>query len=259
VPDAVLLYLAAIRDPRDETIAALQDALADDVVVAGMVGGGTGREAVSAALAAPPGGGMWTRAEWTDPEPIEGGVSVRATLPPGAMLAGMSFVITLDDSGRVSRVEQQMIPAPPPPVTELVLTEAMKDDVNGALLNGTPVVVAYVDENGAPHVSLRGSTQAYSDTQLAMWIRDPEGGLLKAIVTNPQLALFYRDPKTRHTHQFAGRAHREDDEAVRDIVYANTPEPERNLDLGRRGAAVVVDLDRSEGMGADGRYRMQRG
>jgi hypothetical protein len=39
-------------------------------------------------------------------------------------------------------------------------------------------------------------------------------------------------------------------------VYANTPEIERNLDATRRGVAIVVDLDRVEGMGPGGRIRM---
>jgi hypothetical protein len=35
--------------------------------------------------------------------------------------------------------------------------------------------------------------QAYSDDQLAMWLRDAEGGLTKALATNPKVALMYRD------------------------------------------------------------------
>src|SRR5581483_11544133 len=57
--------------------------------------------------------------------------------------------------------------------TPLALTDEIKTAVAGAFDNGTPIVVAYVDAEGVPHLSLRGSTQPYSDTQLAMWIRDP--------------------------------------------------------------------------------------
>jgi hypothetical protein len=91
-----------------------------------------------------------------------------------------------------------------------------------------------------------------------MWVRERGGGLLKAIPRYPRVALFYRDPATRTTYQFAGRAHVDEDPGVRDTVYRNSPEPERNLDARRLGAAVIVDLDRVEGSGPGGRFRMER-
>jgi hypothetical protein len=91
-----------------------------------------------------------------------------------------------------------------------------------------------------------------------MWVRDRGGGFLKAIPDHPRVALFYRDPATRATYQFAGRAHVDEDPGVRERVYRNSPEPERNLDARRLGAAVVIDLDRVEGSGPAGRFRMER-
>jgi len=130
--------------------------------------------------------------------------------------------------------------------------------VNGALANGTPMVVAYVDADGAPHLSLRGSTQSHGETQLALWIRDPAGGLLHAIPEHPTLALFYRDASRGRTYQFTGRAHVDDDPATRAAVHADQPEVERNLDPYQRGVAVIVDLDRVEGTGPAGRFRLER-
>ena len=34
------------------------------------------------------------------------------------------------------------------------------------------MTVAYVDENGVPNLSLRGSVQVYSPTQLSIWLRE---------------------------------------------------------------------------------------
>jgi hypothetical protein len=146
----------------------------------------------------------------------------------------------------------------PESTKQLVLTDDIKSDVNGALANGTPVVVAYVDADGAPHLSFRGSAQAYGDDRLAIWVRDPEGGLLQAIVTNPRIALLYRDPATRRSYRFAGRAHVVTDPAAADTIYSNSPEIERSRDPERQGKAVLVDLDSVEGMGAQGRFRMER-
>ena len=66
----------------------------------------------------------------------------------------------------------------PPVLTELKLSEDMKKAVNTAFERMKPIVISYVDENGAPKLSFRGSTQAYSDTALAIWVRMPDGPIL---------------------------------------------------------------------------------
>ncbi len=141
-------------------------------------------------------------------------------------------------------------PQPPQfvPLTELRLTPEIKDAINGALMNRTPVMVAYVDEEGQPSLSFRGSTQAFSDTQLAVWARNPEGGLQKALAKNNRVTLFYRDPEKRITLQFKGRGHIEGDDKTRQTVYNNAPEPERNADREMKGLALVVDLHQVDGV-----------
>src|SRR5207302_1096445 len=160
---------------------------------------------------------------------------------------------------RIRRVEQQLMPAPPPPPTKLALTPAIRDAVDGAFANGTPIMVAYVDAEGRPHLSPRGTAQAYSDDQLALWNRDPQGGMTRGIAANPYVALYYRDPKTRTTYQFAGRARVAAEPGERETIYANSPEIERNMDVRRLGVAVIVDLDVVEGGSPAGRVRMERG
>jgi hypothetical protein len=77
----------------------------------------------------------------------------------------------------------------PPILTELKLSADMKQAVDTAFEAMKPIVVSYVDENSAPQLSFRGSTQAYSDTQLAIWVRNPEGRILESITKNPAIAL----------------------------------------------------------------------
>ena len=120
----------------------------------------------------------------------------------------------------------------------------MKEAVDHALRDGVPVVVAYVAPGGQPSLSLRGSTQVYGPAQLAIWVRDPSGGMLAGIARNPKIALLYRNPATRQSWQFRGRARVDDDQAVRRRVYDSSPEPERDRDPERRGVALLVDLDR---------------
>jgi hypothetical protein len=135
----------------------------------------------------------------------------------------------------------------PPPSTPLDLTEEIKGLVNGALANASPMLLAAVSADAKPVLSFRGSIQTYSHDQLGLWARNREGGTLEAIAANPNVVLVYRSPTTP-VLQFHGRARVATDEAERTRVSDNAPERERNADPERKGAAVIVDLDRIEGV-----------
>lgn len=124
------------------------------------------------------------------------------------------------------------------------LTDEMKTAINSALADRAPIMVATVDDTGQPSMSFRGSVQAYSDTQLGIWVRNPEGGILKSIVANPKIALMYRNAETRTAYLIHGEARRDDTEAVKQHVYDHSPEVERNADAERKGTAIIVDLIR---------------
>src|SRR5437773_1763144 len=80
----------------------------------------------------------------------------------------------------------------------VVMPDFVKARVTRALADDIPLSVAYVDEDGKPSISLRGSVMAYSDTQLAIWARNREG-LAKAVQKNPNISLLYRENPTRST------------------------------------------------------------
>ena len=146
-------------------------------------------------------------------------------------------------------------PAGPTPVK---FTDEMREAINGAYDNGTPIVVAYVDENGQPSLSFRGSTQVYSDDQLAIWVRNPEGGLQRAVKNNPRMTILYRNPQTRVMINAQGRAHFESGEDVRNRVYESSPQGEQNADRERKGMALIIDVDKATGVIPGGRLNMQR-
>jgi hypothetical protein len=149
-------------------------------------------------------------------------------------------------------------PPPPPPVTAIKLTDEIKEAVNGAFANGTPVVFAYVNQEGQPRLSLRGTAQAYSDDQLAVWVRNPAGGFLQAIDNNNRVTLLYRNPAARTNYFFQGRARIDNSEAVRKTVYDSSPEAERNADPEMKGSPAIIDLDWVEGGPPGNRVRMAR-
>ena len=232
--------------------------LADDVVVETNFGRAEGVDAALALLHEPRTAGLLAAGpQWSAPAERGDTVTVTAELPPTAPFSGVEFVFTFGRQ-KITRVEQQTLPAAPVAPTELRLTDEIKTTVDGALDNQTPMMIAYSDNDGEIDLSFRGSIQAYSDDQLAVWARDPGGGLPRHIAAKPKVTLFYHDPKTRTTYTFYGRAWIADDPGTRAVIFENSHPREQQMDFRRRGVAIVIDLDRLEGRGPSGRVLMLR-
>ncbi len=232
--------------------------LTDDVAVETNFGRAEGIEAVRELLREPRTAGLLASgARWSDPVTSGDSVTVTAVLPATAPFGGFEFVFAFAGA-KISRIEHQTLPAAPVQPGLLRLTEQIKNAVNGALDNGTPMLIAYTDESGEIHVSFRGTIQAYAGDQLALWARDPDGGLSRHIGDRPKVTLFYHDPGSRTSYTFYGRARVEDEAAARAAIYENSPARERQMDFRRRGVAIVVDLDKVEGRGPGGRVLMLR-
>ncbi len=147
---------------------------------------------------------------------------------------------------------------PPAPLTEMKLTDEIKTAVNNSFTSGKPMLFAYVDGDGQPSLSYRGSAYAYSDNQLAIWVRNPDGGMLKAMGANNRITAMYRDPETRASMQFRGKAKVDASDETREKLYNAIPEPERNADKEKKGSAVIIDLDRVDGFMPGVRMAMRR-
>jgi hypothetical protein len=252
---AVEAYQNAIVMGDDDSIAGY---LADDVVVESNFGRADGVAAALAFLREPRIAGLLAAGpDWTEPAETGDTVTVTARLPATAPFGGVEFVFTFAGP-KISRVEQQTLPGTPVPAAELRLTGEIKSAVNGAFDNQTPMMIAYTDEGGEIHLSFRGTIQAYSDDQLAVWAREPGGGLPRHIATRPKVTLFYHDPKTRTTYTFYGRAWLADEADIRTVVFENSPPREQQMDFRRNGVAIIVDLDKVEGRAASGRVLMLR-
>jgi hypothetical protein len=154
----------------------------------------------------------------------------------GASPKALSFRFSFDANDRISRVEETYV-APPrlEPAKEIPLL--VRAIINNALAIGRPIVVAYVDEDGRPNQSLRGSVQVFSPTQICFWAR-PGGHLADALAKNP----IYRDSSTRTTLIVKGTARVASDDATRLRVYELGPEVEPRHDPAMGGNAVIVDV-----------------
>jgi hypothetical protein len=100
--------------------------------------------------------------------------------------------------------------------------------------------------------------RAISDTQLAFWVRNPNGGIVKALACNPRISILYRDTPNRVNMNFQGIGRVETDEKVRNAVFESMPQIERDHDEPRKGACMVVDLESVSGATFAGPVRMQR-
>jgi hypothetical protein len=200
--------------------------------------------------------GVYRTAPWTNPTP-DGDDRMKVTAEIGGLIASSSLTFSFDDRDLITRIEQVNTGGKPAPATDRI-PEFVKAIVNSALANNTPMIVAYTDEKGAPNLSLRGSTQVYSDTQLSMWVRHANGGMANAVKKNPLMSLMYRDPPSRTNLSFEGKGHFETDPEVRDRVFDLSPEVEQKHDPNRIGAVLLIDITRLSGSTPRGGVRMIR-
>lgn len=250
-------YIKALRTGEPSATQAASQYLADDVVLATANDEITGHANVLKRIT-----GQWPQtpvfqhAGFGTPQESDGQIKAEGEIPPmGAAPQKIILTFSFDGSGKIKRVEQQLQAAPP--MQAETIPGFVRGIINGALNNGTPLCVAYVDENGQPVQSLRGSTQVYSDTQLCIWLRSAEGGLVKAVSSGrDKLSLLYRDSKVRTTLIIQGRGHISTDPEVRERVYQLSPEVEQNHDTGHKGAALIIDVTSLQGTTQRGMVRV---
>lgn len=149
---------------------------------------------------------------------------------------------------------------PPPPLTDLKLPPQLKEAINTAFARFRPICVGYVSEDNRPKLSFRGSTQVFSDTQLAIWVRNPAGGIIGALASNPNISLLYGDvsPTTRAFITFRGRGHVDNSEATRRRVYGGMHERERARDPEQKGVPLIIDLEGVDGIFGEQPLQMRR-
>ncbi len=244
--------------------AAVAELLSEDVTFHSLNIEISGREAVLRRLTDRTTGQVYREASWQDFRRNGDAVQVTARMPAGAGQSGNILLLQVR-GGRIAGIRQQLVrPTPPAPETPLRLTAELVALIDGALATGHPMLLSFVDETGQPNLSFRGSTQAFGEDRLAIWVRNPEGQFVRSIALNPKVALIYRDQERKITFQFQGRARVSADAGDRQLVYRRAHQAEQDHDYARLGALVIVDLDRIEGYagltaeGPVGRINMRR-
>ncbi|MCH8939843.1 MAG: pyridoxamine 5'-phosphate oxidase family protein [Chloroflexi bacterium] len=252
----------ALSEGKDADFNELSEAASTDLVLSTFIDGETqGREAVLDVLKRAQAGGMYTRTiEWKKIDADATPMRVEAVLPPSAFPAGYTWDLSFNDAGEVTKIQQANVrPIGPAPATPIKLTEAMVDALANALENGTPTIAAYVNEHGQPSMSTRGTTQVFSDNEIALWARSRDTGMAKAVKQNPLVSVFYyahMGKPASGSLQFQGRARVEEDQAICDRVYEGSPALEQRADPERKGIAIIIELDKVSGLFARTRYNM---
>jgi hypothetical protein len=133
---------------------------------------------------------------------------------------------------------------------ELKLDAPLQEMVKTAFERGRPMSVAYTDAQGHPQLSFRGSLQPYSDTALAIWVRNPDSGILKAVRDGHEhIVALYGEPGAQRSFlTFRGRARIDNSEAVRRRVYDSAPAGERDRDREQKGVPLIIELDSIAGL-----------
>ena len=142
----------------------------------------------------------------------------------------------------------------------LDLTGDIAAAIDGAALRGATAALAYVRDDLSPAVSFRGSLQVHGTSELALWARNPEGGLVKALGERPRVSLVYYggpDGPGAVFLSIEGRARVAPE--LNDEVWDGMIEAERQLDSERQGVAVVIEVDTVAGAGAGGFFQQARG
>lgn len=128
------------------------------------------------------------------------------------------------------------------------LTDQMSELVNNALANGCPCILATASSGGEPDIGYKGSMMVFDKESLAYWERTRRQHL-KNVSENPKVVVLFRDAKTRVNFRFHGTATVHQDGSLRDRVMARVVKDELDKDPERKGAAVVIRVDKVTNLG----------
>jgi uncharacterized protein len=128
------------------------------------------------------------------------------------------------------------------------ISDQMKDLVDNALANGSPCILATVSADGEPDIGYKGSMMVFDNESLAYWERTKRVHM-KNVKENPRVVVLFRDAKTKAAWRFHGTATLHESGSIRDQVMARTVKDELDKDPERKGAAVVIRLEKITNMG----------
>lgn len=124
-----------------------------------------------------------------------------------------------------------------------------RDAINNALADGAACLVGTVSASGEPQISPKGSVLVHDDHTLAYWERSHRNAE-KNVKQNNRVVVYFRNPgRAEQLPQgaclrFYGTARVVESGPERDAVMGKVVKRELDADPGRKGAAVLIAVDR---------------
>lgn len=125
----------------------------------------------------------------------------------------------------------------------IALTDEMKAAFETSLADGMPVIFATANGSGMPDIAFKGSAMVFDSEHIAYWER-ALGTTFTNLTENPGTCLLYRNPGTRVAWKMFGEAKVLTEGPVRQQVMDRTIQFELDRDPERKGAAVLIRIDR---------------
>ena len=244
--ELVNLFIKELLSQSEDSSNNLKDTLHSEVEFKVLGKRAKGKNEVCEALKNGPNSKLMQQLIWHDALQIKDQWQVVGHRKEGTLDRGLIISLKISD-GCVILVQQQKTAPPPPETLPLLIPQELRAMIDNALVERHPILMAYCDLENQPVQTFRGSLQVFSDTQLAMWIRSPEGALIKSIRKNPKVSFVYRNEDSKATYSFQGKARVSDSEIDRDIVYGHSAIAEQDHDFAKLGVVVLVDLEKIEG------------
>jgi predicted pyridoxine 5'-phosphate oxidase superfamily flavin-nucleotide-binding protein len=116
-----------------------------------------------------------------------------------------------------------------------------EEQVNKALADGNPCLLASADSSGQPDIAFKGSMMVFDDQHLAWWERSL-AEQIEQVGQNQKIAVLYRGGGM--LLRFYGTAEIHKDGAVREQIMGKTVAAELDKDPDRKGYGVLVTVNR---------------
>lgn len=123
------------------------------------------------------------------------------------------------------------------------LTDEMRGAFSTAVMDSAPVIVASASASGAPDIAFKGSAMVWDADHVAFWERS-RGQTMRNLEENGEVCLMYANLSTRKFWKMFGVAEVLQDGDLRTAIMERTVQFELDRDPERKGAAVLIRIDR---------------
>ncbi len=125
----------------------------------------------------------------------------------------------------------------------IALTDEMKAAFETSLADGAPVMIASAGKSGMPDIAFKGSAMVFDADHIAFWER-ALGTTFRNLQENPGACVLYRNAANRVAWKMFGHAEVLTEGPVRQQVMDRTIQFELDRDPERKGAAILIRIDR---------------